>query len=561
MSDRTCRHDCKMIATDMELAGVTAFERAIRSADSDFAKLRAGINSCCKTGGGGVAKHGLEGFALAVLRSFEENLATAHRPLVGAGPFNMGEDRPSDLFAPQGIIGKAIWLLADESAQAEFQLARKRCADNPNRLYELTDSLLQELQMWLGCWYPPSMVRRAFCHLRFLVTLFCEWKWVHESEVPIVFRVWAFVVSESLGKMSKAMRDYEDELGSVYAYGSFDGFRKNRLSETSPSDRCEMVEERLLETEFSGDAAIRCVELAAMVLQFSTCLAIESVKGAEKFFRGEDLQIPEIRLFNVFDKCSFLRRAVELLHDSFHEIGNDFSSMHISLVENAHGLFSDLLEVLEHFNLPAEVLSWLRALQCSCNNYFGKMMGVSGRGCFMMEPVGDVYDGFMDCLTEFDLSLGYYENGLYSRVKSLSHGNGFAGQAIDPGIAEICFKTHAIVSRMADKQDMMRRTQLQQGKDIKFIKAEQDTPSQVDSKRRGPTVKYPEMLELAMSRLEEKAKQNPGGIDVNAIAKQVYDGWKAEHPNRGAYKNLHTFTNVVNRHWKRMKPKMEAPNN
>ena len=168
----------------------------------------------------------------------------------------MGEDRPSDLFAPQGIIGNAIWLLADESAQAEFQIARKRCADNSNRLYALTDSLLQELQMWLGYWYPPSMIRSAFCHLRFLVTLFSEWEWVHESEAPVILRLWAFVVNESLGNINKAMRDYEDELDSAYAYGSFDDFRKKRLLETPSSDRYGMVEERLLETEFSGDAAI-----------------------------------------------------------------------------------------------------------------------------------------------------------------------------------------------------------------------------------------------------------------------------------------------------------------
>ena len=30
----------------------TAFERTIRSEDSDFAKLRAKIDSCCKTCGG-----------------------------------------------------------------------------------------------------------------------------------------------------------------------------------------------------------------------------------------------------------------------------------------------------------------------------------------------------------------------------------------------------------------------------------------------------------------------------------------------------------------------------
>lgn len=539
----------------------TAFERTIRSEDSDFAKLRTGIDSCCKNGGGDGVNHGLKGFAVAILRCFEENLLTAHRPLVGAGAFNMGEERPSDLFAPQGIIGKAIWLLADESAQAEFQIARKRCADNSNRLYALTDSLLQELQMWLGYWYPPSMIRSAFCHLRFLVTLFCEWEWVHESEAPVILRLWAFVVNESLGKMNKAMRDYEDELDSAYAYGSFDDFHKNRLRETPHSNRYAMVEERLLEAEFSGDAAIRCMELSAIVLQFSTCLAIEDVKNTEKFFRGEDLQIPKIRLFNVFDKCSFLRRAIEVLHASFYEMDNDFSSMHGNLVENAHGLFSNLLELLEHFNLPAEVLSWLRSLQCSCNGYFGKMMGVVGQGYFMMEPVGDAYDRFMGSMTEFDLSLGYHENGLHARGKEPSLGNSSVGSAIDPEIAELCFKTHAIVSRMADKQDMIRRTQLQQGKDIKFIKAEQDAPSQVDSKRRGPMVKYPDMLNLAICRLEEKSKKNPGDVDVNAIARKAFNDWKTEHPKSKGYKNLHTFTNVVNRHWKRMKPKMEATNN
>ena len=36
---------------EVESKEETAFERTIRSEDSDFAKLRTGIDSCCKTGG------------------------------------------------------------------------------------------------------------------------------------------------------------------------------------------------------------------------------------------------------------------------------------------------------------------------------------------------------------------------------------------------------------------------------------------------------------------------------------------------------------------------------
>ena len=91
-------------------------------------------------------------------------------------------------------------------------------------------------------------------------------------------------------------------------------------------------------------------------------------------------------------------------------------------------------------------------------------------------------------------------------------------------------------------------------KDVKVVKAEQDSPSH-DSKRHGPPVKFPRMVDAAILLLKKWAKENPAP-NSSIAARQIFDEWerkekegKLKRGNR--YKSLKSFQVIVARKWMR----------
>ena len=96
---------------------------------------------------------------------------------------------------------------------------------------------------------------------------------------------------------------------------------------------------------------------------------------------------------------------------------------------------------------------------------------------------------------------------------------------------------------------------LETRKDIKTIKGEQEARSPND-KRRGPTPRFPEMVDEAIALLEQWGNNGSGSEPkVSSAAQTIFNKWKNNKSKKNKrYDNLKSFTEIVRRSWKRKKP-------
>jgi len=502
----------------------------------------------------GIVSEGIGAFGRRIIKVIEEWRLMDLYPYFGRKQFNQGTPRASDFFAGQGDLSKAIWLLCAYVPRREFQRFRKNWPDKAKLYVAAVDGLLCRLHGELESLYPPLMFIRPFAHLRFLLRLHDEWLWEAEGGEPGIFKIMAYLANLSLDECSRLMRGYENDVDRSYTDKAVDELLKKqrrRLDEPAPNSRTAVVEEHLLTVRYNQDPKVRCLELSSVLLQYACCMIVEYLKEGRSFYSRMQIEMPRQRLSELFDSCAVVRHSLRFMTDCFGK-AYPFIKTPVQQLSAAHTAFVDLLERIELLNPPPSVLATLRDAELAANDYFRMIMVDCRRGSGHVDGVNDLSRNLSASLDGFSTSLRTFEYEQSSKVRD--DGMTACNPAAINEIMRVTLSNEKKIDAIRNGQDAAARKLETIRKDVKVVKAEQDSPSH-DSKRHGPPVKFPRMVDAAILLLKKWAKENPAPNSAIA-AKQVFDEWekreregKLKRGNR--YTSLKSFQVIVARKWMR----------
>ena len=551
-----------------KLRDETGYEKALRNPAGEFSRIKYALGELCQDVGASnqSPKPGLFGFAEKLISVAEDCLAKQHLPLVGVRPFGKNDSRPSSLFSDMGTISQMVQLLpSDALSHCDYQQDKRSGKPYVRKLYKLTLDLLRFLWRSFTSLYPGISFHRQFYYIEFAVTLFYEWEKYEGYEDDDFMWMWSEFAHSHMPDLSLAMRTYEDKLESLYSKSVKAAIEEIRshcdFVIRPPTEDPFAVEEEILSTQkFSLEYPQKYAELCAVAIRyicFQYSREIASSSSIEQFF------VPD----------AYMRRFLLCFHEAF-------CHLRISQAQSASalaGVYPAVLRVLDAINkrgLPADVAAAAQLSRSCCNSYF-QFVGYTQTGGkpFLSEPATMTLKRLFAAFTELSLQIRAWEHG----PQTLAHGVAALGstwerlKSLDepppqpPPEEEHSHSTsrgiHTQECLNADTAELyalvqkIRDTQLDMRKDIKTIKGEQEARSPND-KRRGPTPRFPEMVDEAIALLEQWGNNGSGSEPkVSSAAQTIFNKWKNNKSKKNKrYDNLKSFTEIVRRSWKRKKP-------
>lgn len=501
-------------------------------------------------------KDGIGAFGMAIISAIDALKAMDKDPFKGIKPFEPGASRPSDLFAVQGQLSKAIWFLCARMPQREYQKFRQDWAGKAELLKKATDRLIMRLHGDVESLYPAHLLIRPFAQLRFLLRLHHEWLWEPDAEEPPILKAVAQLSSLSLDECHRQMRGHEKLLERAYADGTISDYIKERRKSplaNMPKDRASITEDLLLSVKYKDTPRIRCLELSLVLLQYACCMIGDYLKEGQSFYARLQTAMPSQRMSDLFDSSSIIRRSLSFVTSSYCQ-ATDLIRASPEQASAAYGAFLGLLERFEMLNLVPNVTSTLRQVELAANDYFRGV--VSRRPHFFFCDKTEVFfqelstslDGFVTALRTFE----YEQSTGGGADVSASGDSAKLDQIMRLNLLEI-----EMMSTLQTGQNSGNRKLDTVIKDVKVIKAEQNSPSEADSTKHGPVPKHPAMIDAAISLLKEWAAKNPAPNTASA-AHNIFVKWEKDEKSGelkpgNRYTNEKSFKGIVARHWARVR--------
>lgn len=500
----------------------------------------------------GIVSEGIGAFGRAIIKVIEELYYINIDPFFGERPFEPGSNRASDFFAAQGELSKAIWHLCAYVPRHEFQRFIRNHPDDAKYYISSVCKLVARLHNAIAGLYPESFFVRPFAHLQFLLQLHYSWLWVNEDKEPFIFKVMAYVVNLSLDECNRLMREFEGNIDRSYSDRAVDDYLQNvRRNEFNilPNSRVAITEESLLSVIYSPEPQIRCLELSAVLLQYACCMMGDYLKEGQAFYSGGQTAMPKQRMSELLDSCSVVRHSLRFITECFCEAIH-LKHEPVEQVKSAHSALLGILERFEMLNLPPSVLSSLRDTELAANDYFRMVMNSLPTNVGISDAANQLTNELFNSMDRFTATLRTFE--FEQSTRSQSANVPLLDSAALKEIMRVALSNERKLDAIQTGQDAAARKLETIRKDVKFVKAEQDSPSH-DSKRHGPPPKYPQMVEDAINLLKEWGKKNPAPNPAIA-AREIFNRNKKDEKEgrikRGnRYTNLKSFQVIVGRRW------------
>ena len=351
------------------------------------------------------------------------------------------------------------------------------------------------------------------------------------------------------------MREYEKELERRNADGTIGELIKSRSKQpldNVPKDRAGITEELLLTVKYKKEPLVRCLELSLVLLQYACCMMGDYMKEGQSFYSRSRNDMPRQRMSELFDSCSVLRHALSFVTSAFCQGAHRLDAP-LEQASSAYGALVGLLERFEMLNLTPSVMATLRDAELAANDYFRLITAKQSHFAFIhSETANSLFRDLSASLDGLATSLRTFEYEQSTANEPMS--SVVDGSAKFNELVRLALRNSQKLDALRTGQESAKRKLDVIGKDVKVIKAEQDSPSH-DSKRHGPPVKFPRMVDDAILLLKNWAKENPAPNSAIA-ARQIFDEWerkekegKLKRGNR--YKSLKSFQVIVARKWMR----------
>ena len=514
--------------------------------DFDVVKAKTELSRLLKRYEEYIKESALYTFALGILDVALPCIDSAAKHFHSHAPQKNAPMLPSTLFAPNGWLDERIHDFHEREGAYKFGwLSHSRSADAQN-LYRICASSLEEMLRRLSSAY-PSVAFVRYCHyFKFMLEIY--YRTIHDDES---FRyelseLWSDFVTSELPALSAEMAQAEKD-GTVVSVA--------RLITPIPqsTDIFSATEKVISEERTSPVPAVRVAELSSFAFQYYCCSLSRIVDaGTEK-------------LYTIFERGSFYRRFVTLFNDSLLACIGSGMDVDKSLVMRTFLVVSQVMVRVRLHNWDDDIrmrLDHYEMTRMSYSKFLALAFGSNGQA-FIPEALRCVR-GHDQLLDELAMKMQCFEekNGVVKRTMKSDpkHPSLFdmpENKVFDWLANEMRSIHKEVVTELKTitrQNDAAARKLEIIRKDVKVVKAEQDSPSH-DSKRHGPPVKFPRMVDAAILLLKKWAKENPAP-NSSIAARQIFDEWerkekegKLKRGNR--YKSLKSFQVIVARKWMR----------
>lgn len=461
---------------------------------------------------------------------------------------------PSSLFAPDGWFDGCLENFKDRMGEYKFAWLFRSNPDVPQAIYRICLLSLEEMLRRLTLSYRTVSFVRYFHYFKFMVEIYYKTLLDSDSFRYELIELWADFVRSELLSLSAEMAQAEKGGAVVPA-------KKSQSSDIPDTDIFSATEKVISEERFSPVIAVRVAELSSFAFQYYCCRLSRIVDA------GTD------KMYTIFERGSFFRRFVTLFNDSLLACVGSGVYIEQPLITRTFLVVNQVMarvrlykwnevvrEAIEYSEMARIGYSKFLSLACHCH-----------RPAHIPDAIRCVknHDQMLDELAKqmrlFEEKNGTKKRNLKSTAKYPSIFD-MPDSGVFDWLANEMRSIHkevmAELKTVTRQNDATKRKLDVIGKDVKVVRDEQTSPSEVDSSAHGPKPAHQPMIDAAIKLLKEWAKKNPAPNSAVA-ARQVFDEWKTMEKmgkiKRGnRYTNLKAFQGIVARHWKRIPPELRT---
>lgn len=464
--------------------------------------------------------------------------------------------RPSNIFISDSALITGFSSLCKADGLYRFSCLKNQDANQMEILYKCTIDLLNLLNSLLTPLYPHLALSRYFYYLKFAVDIYYVRDDNSYSLYPDLLNIWLEFTTQEFNQVSKYMATFEKNT-------SFNALPSNNTgpSQSKINDLIGVTEDLIALESSSQSRAFQLSEFCSFAFQFYCCQCSRKIAKEPKIIE------------TVLTPGSLYRRFFTLFHDSLLCcIGLDFR-VGISLIEKTAMVCGIVFDTMRQYKFNEDIHAHLNNFaligRSQVKMYSCLFSNINGLSIGDAISASRAYEKSLDTLSakiryflrnhKLTLNTNPIKDEfqfLYERQYDTSE---FQNES---NLLATMTKFHKenmdYLKKEAIKSDARNRRLKAIHKDVKIIKGEQINPSILD-KRRGPLSQCPDMVDEAIEKLRNRSLSNNSmSNNLSVVAYEVFNKWKKDKKKKGMrYTNLKSFTEIIRRKWKRIKPPIQ----